>query len=47
MEYDNSEKLENLKLIVRVWGHIYGEKYEENLRKWLEQNYKTKLTVTP
>lgn len=46
-EYDNSFKLENMKLLVKVWGYIYGDKYEENLKKWIEQTYKTKFTISP
>ena len=34
-EHDNAGKLETLRLMVKVWGYIYGEKYEESLRKWL------------
>jgi hypothetical protein len=25
-EYQNAEKIENLKVMVKCWGHIYGEK---------------------
>ncbi len=25
-EYQNTEKIENLKVMVKCWGHIYGEK---------------------
>lgn len=46
-EQDNSAKVENLKLLVKVWGYIYGEKYEENLKKWLEVTHKLKLTISP
>lgn len=46
-EHDNAAKLENLRLLVKVWGYIYGEKYEENLRKWLEQAFKAKLSISP
>lgn len=46
-EHDNSAKVENLKLLVKVWGYIYGEKYEENLKKWLEVTHKYKLTISP
>ena len=46
-EYDNSFRLENMKLLVKVWGYIYGDKYEENLKKWIEQTYKTKFTISP
>lgn len=45
-EHDNASKLENLRLLVKVWGYIYGEKYEENLRKWLEQAFKAKLSIS-
>lgn len=46
-EHDNATKLDNLRLLVKVWGYIYGEKYEENLRKWLEQAFKAKLSISP
>lgn len=46
-EHDNAAKLDNLRLLVKVWGYIYGEKYEENLRKWLEQAFKAKLSISP
>ena len=47
MEADNQHKLENLKLIARVWGFLLGERTEDNLRRWIEHSYKTKLTLTP
>lgn len=46
-EHDNAAKLENLRLLAKVWGYIYGEKYEESLRKWLEQAFKAKLAISP
>jgi hypothetical protein len=28
--------------MVKCWGWIYGEKVEENIRKWLENKYNLK-----
>jgi len=30
----------------KVWGYIYGPKYEENIRKWIEGTFKTKVTIS-
>ena len=47
-EVDNHHKLENMKLMARVWGFIFGERCEESIKKFLEQRpYKTKLTISP
>lgn len=45
-EHDNAAKLDTLRLMARVWGYIYGEKYEESLRRWLEQAFKAKLSIS-
>ena len=47
MELENREKLETLKLMARVWGCVVGERTEEGIKKFVEQNYKTKLTLSP
>ena len=47
MEPENREKLETLKLMARVWGGVGGERTEEGIKKFVEQNYKTKLTLSP
>jgi hypothetical protein len=44
-ESKDSQQLENLKLMVKVWGYIFGPKYEENLKKWIENTFKTKFTI--
>lgn len=35
LENKESPKVDNLKLMVKVWGYIYGAKVEENLKKWV------------
>ena len=42
-----SVKMENLKLMVKVWGCIFGGKIEENLKKWVEVTFKTKFIIPP
>lgn len=33
--------------MVKVWGYIYGPKYEENIKKWVEYTFKTKFVIHP
>ena len=31
--------------MMRVWGHIYSDKIEQNLKKWIQSTYKIKVIV--
>lgn len=41
----NSSKLECLKAMVRTWGIIYSEKFEQSLKNWLTIKYNINLNL--
>lgn len=30
----------------KVWGYVYGPRYEENIRRWIENTFKTKVLIS-